>query len=245
MNKFIALLISTVMLVAFTIPTTVFADAASNPDNVNINLLSKKVLSDDFDLQEEVNNIPSVHEMSKKQRVIFNELVNEEVSKFGDENPELYRKTLIDFFDTTSGHANDLAYASQVIENDLLKSESLRPAGPQDVGALGMWDWVPNVKIGVNIAGSIINVALGVAVGGGVGAIQAFIIAKGKKAAQAMFYKTVKDKLTAWGAPKLAVFAGAAVAVAMDYADVGTKIAKYIDGKDKRPNNGWIDIYNK
>ncbi|UZM98054.1 hypothetical protein OL548_24840 [Lysinibacillus sp. MHQ-1] len=43
------------------------------------------------------------------------------------------------------------------------------------------WDWIPDIKIGTNLAGSILNVAIGVAVGGGVGAIQGFIVAKGKK----------------------------------------------------------------
>ncbi|WP_369436269.1 hypothetical protein [Lysinibacillus fusiformis] len=85
--------------------------------------------------------------------------------------------------------------------------------------------------------------AIGVAVGGGVGAIQGFIIAKGKKEAQKIFTKTVKSKLTEWGAPKLAIFVGAAVAIALDYSDVGAKIAEYLDSKDSKPNNGWIDIY--
>jgi len=49
--------------------------------------------------------------------------------------------------------------------------------------------------------------------------------------------------LTEWGAPKLAIFVGSAVAIALDYADVGAKIAEYLDSKDSKPNNGWIDIY--
>ncbi|UTR16445.1 hypothetical protein MM221_07855 [Salipaludibacillus sp. LMS25] len=76
------------------------------------------------------------------------------------------------------------------------------------------------------------------AVGGRVGAIQAFIIKKGKKEAQRLFTKTVTSRLKAWGAKKLAV----SVAVAMDYANIGTTMAKQSDKRDKRPNNGWIDI---
>ncbi|MGM9926635.1 MAG: hypothetical protein ACI35O_12840 [Bacillaceae bacterium] len=37
------------------------------------------------------------------------------------------------------------------------------------------------MKIGVKVAGAILNTAIGFAVGGGVGAIQAFIIKKVKK----------------------------------------------------------------
>ncbi|MED5051002.1 RHS repeat-associated core domain-containing protein [Anoxybacillus rupiensis] len=96
--------------------------------------------------------------------------------------------------------------------------------------------------IGVNLAGSIFNFAIGAAVGGGTGAIQAFIIKKGKEAAKRLFYKTVVSRLQAWGANKLAWIVGFAVGVALDYLDIGTMIAKEIDKRDKHPKNGWIDI---
>ncbi|AMM98725.1 hypothetical protein P5485_016180 [Bacillus pumilus] len=36
---------------------------------------------------------------------------------------------------------------------------------------------------------------------------------------------------------------GFAVAIALNYLDIGTQIAKQLDKRDKRPNNGWVDIY--
>ncbi|MES1034399.1 hypothetical protein [Bacillus pumilus] len=45
------------------------------------------------------------------------------------------------------------------------------------------------------------------------------------------------------GAKKLAVSIGVAVAIALNYLDIGTQIAKQLDKRDKRPNNGWVDIY--
>ncbi|MGX6444461.1 hypothetical protein ACWM35_14735 [Neobacillus sp. K501] len=99
------------------------------------------------------------------------------------------------------------------------------------------------IVLGVNFAGSVLNVAIGVAVGGGVGAIQSFIINKGKKEAQRIFTKTVTSRLQAWGANKLAWVVGAAVAIALDYSDVGGMIAIQIDKRDSQPNNGWINIY--
>jgi len=53
----------------------------------------------------------------------------------------------------------------------------------------------------------------------------------------------VTSRLKAWGAKKLAVSIGVAVAIALNYLDIGTKIAKQLDKRDKRPNNGWVDIY--
>ncbi|MDQ0162332.1 hypothetical protein [Aeribacillus alveayuensis] len=58
-----------------------------------------------------------------------------------------------------------------------------------------------------------------------------------------MFTKTVVSRLKAWGAPKLALAVGVSVAVALNYLDIGTQIAKQLDKRDKRPNNGWIDLY--
>jgi hypothetical protein len=97
--------------------------------------------------------------------------------------------------------------------------------------ALGM-------AIGVNFAASAINVALGLIAGGGVGAIQAYMVSVGKKEAARIFTATVTSKLIAWGFPKLAAFAGAAVTFAMDYLDIGAKIAQYLDSIDSNPNNG-------
>ncbi len=99
------------------------------------------------------------------------------------------------------------------------------------------------VKVGVKFAGAVFNGAIGFAIGGGVGAIQSFIIKKGKKEAQRLFTRTIVSCLKAWGAPKLAASVGICVTVALNYLDVGTQIAKQLDKRDKRPRNGWIDLY--
>lgn len=122
--------------------------------------------------------------------------MEEEAGK--QENPELYKELLIDFFDGSSRHADDIDYASRVL-------------------------------------------ALGFTVGDG-GAIQAFLAKKGKKEAEKLFTKTVTSKLKAWGFTKLALMSNAAVQFALDYSDIGTQVAKYLDRRDPKPNNGWIDF---
>ena len=99
-----------------------------------------------------------------------------------------------------------------------------------------------NWRIGVYFAASTINLFIGLLVGGGVGAIQAFIINKGKREAARLFTRTVKSRLYAWGAGKLAWFVGAAVWWAMDYLNIGLRIAKNFDARDSKPGNGWIDF---
>ncbi|MFF2878425.1 hypothetical protein ACFVR2_19100 [Gottfriedia sp. NPDC057991] len=83
-------------------------------------------------------------------------------------------------------------------------------------------------------------VTIGLAVGGG--AVQAYIIKKGKPSAAKLFTKTITSKLNAWGAKKLATTVGLVVITALNYADIGTNIAKLIDKYDTKPNNGYIDF---
>ncbi|ODJ48817.1 hypothetical protein BFR34_08055, partial [Brochothrix thermosphacta DSM 20171 = FSL F6-1036] len=91
-------------------------------------------------------------------------------------------------------------------------------------------------------AGTMLDVAIGLAIGVGVGAIAGYIRSKGKKEAARVFSRTVKSRLIAWGAPKLAWAVGVSVTVALTYSDVGGMIAKQIDKRDKKKNNGYIDI---
>ncbi|MGP7816780.1 hypothetical protein [Niallia sp. 01092] len=216
--------------------------------------LDKEVLSKDFDLAEAVENV-SIQEMNKEEKKQFNNVVEEQVTLLGleGEEKEAYQDALISFFDENSDTYNNLGSAQEELETELEEIPGdnstnqvsfLNDALTQTVGVNTASASIKgDIKIGVNFAGSVLNVAIGVAVGGGVGAIQSFIINKGKKEAQRIFTKTVTSRLKAWGADKLAWAVGAAVAIALDYTDVGTMIAKQIDKRDKKPNNGWINIY--
>jgi hypothetical protein len=75
------------------------------------------------------------------------------------------------------------------------------------------------------------------------GLFKHLLLKKVKKKHKKLFTKTVVSRLKAWGAPKLAYATGACVTIALNYLDVGNQIAKQLDKRDKRPNNGWIDFY--
>lgn len=100
-----------------------------------------------------------------------------------------------------------------------------------------------NIKIGVKFAAAIFNTIIGIIVGGGVYKVQTYIIKVGEKEAQRIFYKTIGSRLKAWGAKKLAIALGVIITFAMNYLDMGTVIAKELDMRDKKPNNGYIEIY--
>lgn len=208
-------------------------------------VLDEEVLSEDFDLEEEVANMPTIDEMTPEQKELFDEIVAEQVALAGIEETEVFEEALNNFFDENSDTYNDLNSGQieleEAIEDEtqvsLMKQVFNETLGVKEAQA------AITVKVGVKFAGAVFNTAIGFAVGGGVGAIQAFIIKKGKYEAQKLFNRTVTSRLKAWGAKKLAISVGVCVAVALNYLDVGTQIAKQLDKRDKVPNNGWINIY--
>lgn len=225
------------------------------PSNAQV---SKEALSCDFNLEEAVADI-SIQSMDKEERKNFNEAVNEQISflEVSEEEKEAYKEALINFFDEESETYNNLSAAQEEVTTSFeeLSTESNSTTEVSSVSstitknlfgaetASAANPFKGKIKIGVNFAGSVLNVAIGAAVGGGVGAITGFIKKKGVKEAQRIFTKTVTSRLKAWGANKLAWAVGASVAVAMDYYDIGSKIAKELDKRDSKPKNGWINIY--
>ncbi|MFB6497294.1 hypothetical protein [Bacillus haynesii] len=231
--------------------------ASEKVEGISTNVeLDEKVLSKDFDLEKEVEDMPSVDEMTSEEKDLFNSIVEEQATLAGLENEEeeeLFAEAMVNFFDKNSETYNDLTLAQAELEeqigeantstnnNDQEAQVSVKNAFDKTFGVKTAHAF--QVKVGVKFAGAVFNAAIGFAVGGGVGAIQSFIIKKGKKQAEKLFTRTVVSRLKAWGAPKLALAVGACVTVALNYLDVGTQIAKQLDKRDKRPNNGWIDLY--
>lgn len=217
--------------------------------------LSDEVLSDNFDLEKAVENMPSINDMNHQEKIIFENIIEEQVEMANletQEEKELFYESIKDFFDETSSTYNDLSAATTKIENDIkdLKKDEISEENyysaidiiKNNLGIKEAYAAI-QIKIGVKLAGAIFNTMIGFAVGGGVGAIQAFIVKKGKAEAKKIFTKTVVSKLKEWGAPKLAAAVGGIIGTAMNYLDIGTKIAQILDSKDKRPNNGYIDFY--
>lgn len=222
--------------------------------SIDINELDEQVLSKDFDLVEAVENIPSTHNMTLEEKELFDFIIDEQVALLEFENEEeekLFEEALRDFFDENSETYNDLNSAMFQLEEEFYELYNEMSNEDIELSVTGLLNKVVGietahafqVKVGVKFAGAVFNGAIGFAIGGGVGSIQAFILKKGKHEAGKLFTRTIVSRLTAWGAPKLALAVGSTVTVALNYLDVGNTIAKELDKRDKRPNNGWIDLY--
>lgn len=209
--------------------------------------LKEESLKQNFDLATEVQNMPSVQQMTEEQKEMFNKIVDEQVALSGLEGEAKYafHDTIEGFFDKSSEIYNDIEKASSTLEekiDDLDDTEENKEIAQNILFGTNSIVAASEGIISVRVAGATLNTAIGFAVGGGVGAIQAFIVSKGKKEAQKLFTKTVVSRLNAWGAPKLAASAGAAVAFALNYSDIGTNVAKWYDKRDSKPNNGYVNL---
>jgi hypothetical protein len=245
--------------------TTVNSEMLTESEKVAIvkeNPLSEKVLSDEFDLEKEVENIPSLQEMNDEEENLFYSIIDEQVEFANITDPkerEIYKDSIVNFFNEESESFNNLEGLQTELEESIIEhleseeetsTELIAFLENASVSAFGVTSakaisnpFKGKVRISVKAAGAVFNTVIGIAVGGGVGAIQSFIIKKGKDAAQKLFTRTVVSRLKAWGAPKLALVVGVSVATALNYMDIGTNIAKQIDMRDSKKKSGYIEIY--
>ncbi|PRS28677.1 hypothetical protein [Bacillus pumilus] len=98
--------------------------------NSNDVKLSREVLSEEFDLEEEVRNMPSIDEMTKDERKLFDKIVEEQTELSNVTEKEVFKKELTNFFDKESDTYNDLSAAQEELveeinDSTLLENENL------------------------------------------------------------------------------------------------------------------------
>src|SRR4051794_16925544 len=89
--------------------------------------LSEEVLSEDFDLEEAVEAMPSINDMNAEEIQLFEEIVEEQVAFAGletDEEKELFAQAMYDFFDESSDTYNDLSTAIEELEAEIEEIET-------------------------------------------------------------------------------------------------------------------------
>ncbi|ODJ53688.1 hypothetical protein BFR40_03480 [Brochothrix thermosphacta] len=199
--------------------------------------INDEALENDFDLEDAVGEIPSINEMTTEEKELFDSIVNEQLQIMGVDDTELeevYKDNLEGFFDENSETYESLQASQAKIDEDIKDLEETHLSVLDKTASFITGDKKVQAfrLMSTRWAGTILNVALGLAVGGG--AISGYIRSKGKKEAARVFSRTVKSRLTAWGAPKLAWAVVGAVTFALNFSDVGGMIAKQIDKRDKK-----------
>ncbi|WP_051314610.1 hypothetical protein [Alteribacter aurantiacus] len=216
---------------------------------------NEDILAEDFDVEDAVYDL-DISKMDEEEREEFLQIIEEAAAISGTTETELLEEALISIFDSESETFNDLEATQEVLEEkyvEKIESEELALISFSKILFLGS-DKVyasnknkGKVRVGVYLAGSVFNVAIGGIVGGGVSAVKSYIKKKGKKAAADTLSRVVtaqakKLKIQTVRGVAIASVVGTAVYVTLDYADIGVAVAKFIDSKDWYRNNGWIDI---
>lgn len=93
--------------------------------------LSEEVLSEDFDLEEAVANMPSIQEMTVEEKQLFDEIVEEQVLLQGldEEAKKVYEEALVNFFDETSDTYQNLELAQEELVTEIQEVASDDSAG--------------------------------------------------------------------------------------------------------------------
>jgi len=124
--------------------------------------------------------MPSVDEMTKDERKLFDQIVEEQVkmSNLDEEEEAILAETLTDFFDESSETYNDIEAAQEELEREIITSSLNGETNDTNLLQSGLGAKEVNafsIRLGRNFVGHALNIAIGFAVGGGVGAIQAFM----------------------------------------------------------------------
>ncbi|WP_120473048.1 hypothetical protein, partial [Brochothrix thermosphacta] len=144
---------------------------------------------------------------------------------------DVYKDNLEGFFDKNSETYENIQTSQAKIDEDLKDLEETHLSVLDKTASFITGDKKVQAfrLMSTRWAGTILDVALGLAIGVSVGAFADYIRIKGKKEAARVFSRTVKSRLTAWRAPKLAWAVSGAVIFALNFSDVGGMIAKQID----------------
>ena len=164
---------------------------------------------------------------------------NEQFQIMGVDNTDIedvYKDNLEGFFDENSETYEKLQASQAKIDEDLKDLEETHLSVLDKTASFITGDkkFQALRLMSTKFTGAVLNTAIGLAIGVGVGAFADYTRSKGQKEAARVFSRTVKSRLTAWGAPKLAWAVSGAVIFALNFSDIGGMIAKQIDKRDKK-----------
>lgn len=128
------------------------------------------------------------------------------------------------------------------LENIDLSNIQITYARRIDLGDI--WkDGIPDIHIkNKYVAATIDTILNGILIASGVGSLSVALKKFGAKQLQYIFIKTIKKKVIGKAAIALGISLSSIAGFLNYVADPAGKIAKYLDAKDKKPNNGYLDV---
>lgn len=176
----------------------------------------------------ELDNLPVYNnesEMTSEVLELFNKLVEDEVEKNKNEpgfNEVLFRAQVKNAF-----------FGKLNIENDGLSIQA-------------RWTYT-GIWISNSAAAAAINVAVGIALGGVASggiklALKSYVKSKGSAVAIATISRAVQNQILMMGFKQYFFITPMITSIVNNILDPGMAVAKFLDSRDKRPNNNRIDF---
>ena len=217
--------------------------------NLSLDDLNEDVLQEDFDFEKAVDEI-DVARMNESEKELFVEIIREQIELAGVEEPELFEDALLDLYNSESETFNDLEASQEEIEDaymEKIENKELSFFSKMRKNVLGenkVYAAKKKAKIAISTkyTGIALNVVIGAAFGGGLAAIQKFVVKKGLKEARKLMTRIARKKAEKLKSKILVTAATTAITTLIKFTDPGGAIARWADSKDKYPRNGWIDI---
>lgn len=183
-----------------------------------------------------------IQEMNAEQEQVLTQLIEDNAKTINfptEADKDSYIDVMLSFYDSTSGNFQNIEEASQALVEEIDKNHS-SPAdkitGETVLAASHGW-------ISVSLLASVVNTTINlVLIGAGVGSVWVFIKKKGVNYVRNYFKSRVKARIVAFAGAVIGVYATYIWDFMMTVLDPGMRLAKYIDSKDKKRNNGWIEL---
>ncbi|MFL8951454.1 hypothetical protein [Helcococcus kunzii] len=163
------------------------------------------------------------NDMSAKEQAIYWEVVRRDIEKYKKEDPNFDQELFLE-------QLNQVLVAMDSTGTSVV---------PQSQMALASIEFaIPN-----NVVATAVNTAVSLIVGGATSAaIRAYILKKGARVAVNELTKAVVSKLWAVGIKEVTGIGTIIRVVIKNVLDPGSTVAEWLDKRDHKPRNGFVDV---
>lgn len=229
MKRNLSLVLILTLLIGST--TSAFADESTNFNNIDYRY---------SEVESSIIEALDLNSMSDSELEIFYNTVDKEIDKldFSSSYERIKFRDEVILLLTTN--QNSLKLGTNKIQFNEFAHRESQFVRMHSMDALIQFD----VELENKTVATAINVMISLIIGGaGFASIGAYIKSVGVKEAERIFTRTLKSKLIAWGAPKIASTITPAVTILMTALDPGTAAAEWLDEHDYLGTTGSLEIH--
>lgn len=183
-----------------------------------------------------------IQRMDNTQQEAFRKIVEDSTKSLSlptQSDFDDYVSAVLSVFNSESNNYQDVSAANDQLITELDENHSsiFDPLSGEKILA------AKHGTISASFLGSVLDAAIGAVVGGGAGAALSLVRKKGVKYVKKILYFRLKATLVNIGLGRANATILAGLEIALNYYSPGNQLAKWVDSKDKKRNNGWIELW--